>query len=466
MTLEDENPVEASRAYDPRAKLHAMITALREPAGTDPRFSDIESIRNNRADFIKRVHTTWKLIHTDTIREIVEIEILLAHLAGSTANPKEFISWLRYVSRLWRRVNDAIAWVMIGESHVIRRLCAYRARPTLIESNPHAIAKVLDDLNTDPRSVAIWNDATTCLDVGDITCRRGTGELDFLEVKQGKVNEAIFNLHDTLRASKNAGDPSDATKAMNEFFDSYGKKGFEQATRMTKQAIRDLKIMDIIRNDKGRDPDLDINITIVESSKDSESYDPELTDCLRRAEQAGAATACIDGCLWIFASAYKTLSRQAAITEFSRRVFQVSPQTQSWLLERTGKGQLNPVGTVDQWSFIPTAIPIFLRALDVDDALDLVYGKHIGRVFLFFDWLRFEHVVKNVGCDLTWIRPRQVAGRYIEEIVGKRTPRIGRSNGRGIRVGGLLTGQMLANGVKPSSVAAQWAEMIDRADLG
>jgi hypothetical protein len=86
---------------------------------------------------------------------------------------------------LWRRVNDAVAWGMLGRREMIRQLCQHRVRPTLIESNPQSVAMVLDDINKDPLSMAIWNDATTFLDVGDITARRsGTKELDFIELKQ------------------------------------------------------------------------------------------------------------------------------------------------------------------------------------------------------------------------------------------------------------------------------------------
>lgn len=249
---------------------------------------------------------------------------------------------------------------------------------------------------------------------------------------------------------------------MDEFFAAYGKKGFKQAMRFTKQLMRDFKVMDLVNKEKGSDPDLDVDVEIVESSTPTETYDFELTACLRRADADGTALACIDGCLWIYVSHEPELIRRDAIAEFSRRVFGASPDTKTWLIERTGKDVLHPVGTVDQWSFVPTAIPLFLRPLDVEDVLDLVYGKLIGRVLLFFDWSRFEKVVRDVGCELTWVKPRPVSGRYIEQIIGKRTPRIGRSDGHGIRLGGSPMTQVMAEGIRPSSVAAQYAEMILR----
>lgn len=452
-------------AYDPRPKLRRAIEALRLPAGDDPRFSSLESIAAHRDDFVAHVHTTWKQLHVEAIGEIVNIEALLAR-SDMSKMPAAFISWLRHVRRLWRRVNDAVAWGMIGKPHVIRRLCAYRARPTLIESNPATVAAILDDINDSPMSMAIWNDATTCIDVADITCRRGSAELEFIELKEGKVNQAIHDLHVSLSRHRKAGDRRAAEQAMDEFFDAYGAKGFKQALRVTRQLMRDSRVMDLVNLDIGPDPDLDVTVEVVESSAKTESYDDELSACLRRAEADGTATACVDGCLWVYASSDLRLTRRDAVADFSRRVFEASPETKTWLRERTGKDVLNPVGSVDQWSFMPTAIPLFLRPLDVDDVLDLVYGRLTGRVLLFFDWLRFEDVVRGAGCALTWVRPRPVAGRHIEQIVGKRTPRIGRSNGRGIRLGGAITREMLADGIRPVSAASQYAELIERASVG
>jgi hypothetical protein len=71
---ESKNP----QIYDPRPKLRGIIEALRLPAGPDPRFADRDAINAHRDDFIVRVHTTWKLIHTAAIEEIIHIEMLLA----------------------------------------------------------------------------------------------------------------------------------------------------------------------------------------------------------------------------------------------------------------------------------------------------------------------------------------------------------------------------------------------------
>lgn len=451
----------SGQAYDPRPALLHFTEALRQPAGGDVRFASMESIAAHRDAFVNAVHTTWKHIHVAAIAEIVSIEQMIAKTDVQTL-PKEFFSWLRYVSRIWRRVNDSIAWGMIGRSHEIRRLCAYRPRPTLTQSNAAAVAAVMDNFNSVPTAMAVWNDATTCLDVGDLTVRRGGAALEFIELKEGKVNEAILELHDVVHSHQRAGDLVSAANAMDAFYSAYGEKGVKQAMRVAKQMMRDCRVMELVNTDRGTDPDLDVPLEVLECSAAPQSYDEEVVACLRRADVDGSALTCVDGCVWIYASHGAHHTRKAAVTEFSRRVFEASPPTKTWVKEHLGLDHLHPVDSLDRWSFVPTALPVFLRAFSAEQVVDLVYGGLMGRVLLFFDWQGFADVVRGRGCSLTWVKPRYMNGREVDLRVGRRTPRMGRSDGMGIRLGGLVLNEVLGSGVRPSSVAAQYAEMLEK----
>jgi hypothetical protein len=54
------------------------------------------------------------------IREVMTLEILLAN--ADFLKPKGSADWLRYLCRLWRRVNDAVAWDMLLRREMIRQL--------------------------------------------------------------------------------------------------------------------------------------------------------------------------------------------------------------------------------------------------------------------------------------------------------------------------------------------------------
>jgi hypothetical protein len=116
---------------------------------------------------------------------------------------------------------------------------------------------------------------------------------------------------------------------------------------------------------------------------------------------------------------------------------------------------------MDQWFFVPTALPPFLRLMEASDIVEILHGRFKGRILLFFDWLRFEQTVQQTGCILTWVRPQSVDGRNLDEIVGRRTPRIGHPNGRGLRLSKMFISQILAEGMFPEAVAAQCARMLE-----
>ena len=183
-------------ANDPRAiqqELPEIIQKLRRPTGDDPRFATVEGIQAHVRAFLPEVHGTWKRIHERTLEELLNIELLLAS-PGAVNLPAEFLGYLRYAMAVWRRLNDARVWAIFGQQgHIIRRLCQRKPRPRLLEANPTSIRACLDELNDDPFTFAIWSDATSCVDVGDIiTISQGTTRI--LEVKEGIVNERILEI--------------------------------------------------------------------------------------------------------------------------------------------------------------------------------------------------------------------------------------------------------------------------------
>src|SRR5579883_378298 len=110
-------------------ELPDVIRALRRPAGDDPRFQSDEGIRANRAEFLNRVHATWKQVHNRALEEILEIEGILTRDHRKQL-PKQFVWFLDRTELIWRRVNDALVWLLVGQQdHVIRQLCHRKDRP-------------------------------------------------------------------------------------------------------------------------------------------------------------------------------------------------------------------------------------------------------------------------------------------------------------------------------------------------
>jgi hypothetical protein len=131
----------------------------------------MELIAQNYDTFQAICHAVWKEIHIHSIDAIVTMESLLFPERRKLMPPAMLFYFERCI-QIWRRLNDALIWVLLGsQDHVIRTVCHRKERPQLASANPGPMRKLLENLNADPKSIAIWTDATTCVDVGDIFCR-------------------------------------------------------------------------------------------------------------------------------------------------------------------------------------------------------------------------------------------------------------------------------------------------------
>src|SRR5205814_499021 len=131
---------------------------------------------------------TWKKWHNKAIEEILVYDAFAVREKSHTIGPAA-VEFANYNRATWRRVNDAIIWLLMGaQRHVVKRLCLYRPRTFLQENNATSAMSTIAMLNSDPMSIAIWNDATSSVDIGDVTYLKRVGadqELWFLELKEG-----------------------------------------------------------------------------------------------------------------------------------------------------------------------------------------------------------------------------------------------------------------------------------------
>jgi hypothetical protein len=275
-------------------ELPEIIESLRKPAGDDPRFTTLEAIAANRRVFTENFHATLKTIHNRSLDEILALERIVSSDARKKM-PAGMVWYLRRCLTIWRRINDAIVWVLLGcKDHVIRTVCHRKDRPQLATANPDAIRNLLNSLNSDQMTIAIWSDATTCVDLGDIFCKSLSGKpTGFFEVKQGAMNDKIFEL------MKVKGAPDEIVAEIETFATTNGPKAMKQLERVVRQRQHYNQIMDIIDEDGGYDPRREAEITIGESTTQLQSYDKELQTILETAAEEPLLR-CIDRCLWVY----------------------------------------------------------------------------------------------------------------------------------------------------------------------
>jgi hypothetical protein len=448
-------------------ELPEIIRRLRQPAGSsaDLRFSNLEQIRGHRTEFLTQTHAAWKEIHGRAVDELMKIEGILAS-PNAGKFPSDFSWFLRYTMAIWRRVNDALAWSVLGlQDHQVRRMCHRKPRPTLLQANPEAMRRLLDRVNSDPLSFVLWSDATSCIDVGDVICRSFSGGLNgIFEVKEGKVNERIIDL------LTSPGDIETKASQIDNFAQEYGEKGIEQLGRVIRQRERTEQVQKILDTDEGFDPYRGEYIKVQQADVRVETYDNCLADAITQSADH-AILQCIDGCLWVYIDRDPGMNPKDRVEAFSAAVFQQSPGVRRWNEERYGVASLAEVASLNENLFVPEALPLFLRQLDPDAIRDVLLGGLKDRVLLYFDWVQYGHLIESLGAELIWSTAK--AGRREKSrpypkgrmTVGGRVPRLRLANGRFIE-GQSKVYRVLFDGLLPSVIARQYVEILRSAEPG
>lgn len=381
-------------------ELHVLLAQaareLKKPAGDSPRFATAQAIQANYNEFVRACHETWKRWHDMAVHEILVWEGFARREKTNPIGPPA-MEFADYNRAIWRRVNDSIIWTIAGEQrHIVKRFCLYRERGFLSESNPESVLATLAELNADPNRIAIWNDATSCVDLGDITYVDARKDIEpyFLELKEGKVNKDVLDLIDA--------DPSEFEAMFKEFEKQYGKKGVAQYHRVTRQKTITAQALALLHDEHGTDPVTGLELRVHEIQVAPDTYDDVLDRILTEAiARAGAVTEIIDGCLWVHANASKGLDRYEARQRFGELLAERFPQLAKRPSNRVSEDQDRIVSFTECFA-PPLAKPIFLRNLDAENIGAVIYGDLMFKVFLYLDWEAFGVLIREEGGEFVW----------------------------------------------------------------
>lgn len=444
-----------------------MASAAKEinkPAGDSDRFKSSKEISEDLNSFISEVHATWKKWHKKAIKEIMMFDAMQKADRKRPIGGRNgiiFKEWTTYMLQLWRRINDSIVWLMSGDQrHFMKRLCLYRKRGPISEANPELAYSTIEVLNSDPTLIAIWNDATSSVDVGDVTLlNKRINQINFIELKGGTVNAEIMKLNKSV-------DASEYQERFKKFVNTYGSKGIKQLERFERQESRNEQILKLIKNEKGMDPVTSTFLDIQELQCQDEDYDGELRDLLYELEGNKKEAYClIDNCLWIYANNDSSLSLSEVTQNFrellTKKESRLHPQLKmnQSMWSDTGITPIN-------WGFdLPASRPLFLRNLDPIHIGDIAYGALQHRLLLYLDWEKFGQLFDKAGGEFGWSTDKQARRERAKAWMDRRSVIV---NGRipQFRFGyffGFISGatliRIMFDGTRPQSVVNQLAEV-------
>ena len=392
-------------------------------------------LSQNHVAFLHECHAVFKRAQKLLIHDLLALEAQLTEAQKDPVDHKEAIPRFRYWITLLELTYDSFLW--IAANHDRSDLTKFYKGPkhgALLYQNIQSVIELAEQLNQEPEVFAIPLDFSRFTCIGDILRirRHADGRIsqDFIEVKEGKVNEEIFDL---LRAKN--------PERYNEFLGKYGVKGASQIERVLKQERTMNAHVDLL----GLQPGVYAKNAVVRLVTEmaighGDSFQDSVESLVQSAREKKHSVQTIDDCLVVTAlnadseehcSKMDYTARFIAharfgdltITANQDKLFQALAAIH-FLDWRSGYGSV-------------LCIPPALRGLSTRCFLDLLFGRI--RLHLHFDPASFIQLCAEAGIRAGFVKKRttnQLRSRF-----GWRKGQVPLFDGRAV---GYITGAIAA----------------------
>lgn len=247
-----------------------------------------------QAKFRNIVHDNWKKAQKNIAEillqiyaEIAEIDIKIKErnknrLRDSAKELKQTRKILEIRIRKLRNIFNSIPWAMLGFTDYIPKRFWRNSSDNINRKTLAENFLVIDELNKDPNKMAIMNDLSTFLQVGDMVLLEN-GYITIGEIKTGKRNHELLNL------------------LLNNVADSkfeLTKYDINQMKRIQKQAEVMGKVKKVINTDEGEHLFFDGKVKQLEISSTIEYFLTQINEAYKKLDKSDWSIGCIDDCLY------------------------------------------------------------------------------------------------------------------------------------------------------------------------
>lgn len=404
------------------------------------------SLLENKVEFHKACVEGFKLAQKELISEITKYQSLLrdSTIALKEARRKREKESQKSIEndidiieqRLsnYHHVADGIAWQILGgQIHIARRLhIGQKTAKFLDTSNLDSSITASDQINLDPNHFALISDLTSFVQIGDLLVR-SDNNVHILELKEGKVNDAILEIFDEISC------PS-FEFSKEELATKYSSDTVKQIIRIQNQKKRADRAVNVMNSDNGLDPKSENQIIVSTPSIDTENYHEELRGLYNDLQTSTWAYTVVDECLHIGMYRDEGLfMAPMAINEILKE------QTDNFLI-------------ID-WLSITSNLsePIFAKPFPQEFQIDILTGKI--KVIIGLDVDKLIKVFNEIGLQTRWLSTKETA--KINQRYKLNQPFMIKKRGILIKLpneydsclyGGIIS-KILYDNIKPSNIA-------------
>ncbi len=362
----------------------------------------LEDTQRNHVAFLHECHAVFKRALHLLIEDSLALEELLTGLDKNETDYKRRKAVYEYWLKLLELSYDTFLWIASNHdrSEVLKHYKGLKYG-ALAKQNIQSVIEVAKQMNKEPEVLAIPLDFSRFSCITDLLrirrCADGRVSSDFIEVKEGSVNDEIFEV-------MKAKDSDEYLK----FFDKYGEKGVKQVERMFKQG----QVVDDRIKLFGLQPgvyDEERAVRIVTDLKVGEdgSFLEVIEPLIQQARAGKYSVETIGNCLVLAALDATSQERYVRTDYVARCVVHAAfgdeneTRNQEKLLQA-----LQRIEFTDWRSGFGSVlcIPPTLRPLSPRSFLDLLFGR--SQLHLYFDGPSFVRLCSDHGVRAGFIKRR------------------------------------------------------------
>ncbi len=298
-----------------------------------------------------------------------------------------------YQEFILRKIMDSLVWQIFNfELSDIRRLYCGNSCIDITDSN---ITSELDYIKSHrsayPLDFVLINDLTSFHQIGDVTVISPGKGLKIIELKEGKVNEEIFEIIDTIFEAP-------CPQYLYMALEGKDKKFKEQLYRDIKQIEKNRNVEKILNEGVGFDSNLNAEIKIIQEEFEITLFIDKVMSMIKECAQKRYSFTVIEDCLLV--GVYD--ERKYPSIAFDIWVRSLGIKTDIFDLRRA--------------IMTPLAYPIYLHPFSENTIIDILSGHLVIKLALDMD--KFIEKIRNTGLDAKWMTPKETA-RVNSSLKGK-----------------------------------------------
>lgn len=283
-----------------------------------------------------------------------------------------------------RKSMDAIAWQLFNyELSTLRRLFCNEEPIDITDSNIESEMAFLSQFqHSSPTGFALISDLTSFVQIGDIVTRIPNEGLKLIELKEGRVNEKVFQLiGDTMQ--------NPCPKYLEERLRNENQSFVKHFERTVKQVAKDTSTCNTINNGTGIDHASGLNVQIFEGNSAPDTFSTVMHNLSVEYHKKGYSFAAVQECLII--GVYD-------ISRFPCEAFDI------WAKELDIK---DPVFDLRQSFYDPLGRPIYLHPFSESFITDVITGKIVVKMAINTEqWL---NMLEPAGCKIRHLSKKETA---------------------------------------------------------